>query len=165
MAFTDLTFLIFVQIGIDIAIIIVFIFLIKRLKTFTTDSSLDNGVKILETVLADADNTAARFKEQLAEKNLLINKLGKELDKKIMSINVLLNRADALLSNQIQTEDISEKPALHNSQKREIIKLAQEGRDLESIAEILSIPKGEVMLVLNLKKKINQLSRKEVASK
>ena len=161
MAFIDLKFLMFMQIGIDVAIIVVFIFLIKRLKTFKRDSSLNQGLKIFESLLTDADNTAIQFKEQLAEKNLLINKLNKELDKKIMSINVLLNRADALLSDQIQTGDAGEPPALSSSQEKEIIKLAQKGHNLESIADILSISKGEVMLVLNLKQKITQVSHKE----
>lgn len=150
MALFDLKLLIFMQIGIDVAIIVVFIFLIKRLKTFDGQSSLNQGLSIFESVLTDADKMTAQFKEQLAEKNLLINKLNKELDKKIMSINVLLNRADVLLSDQMQTGEDSASPSTH---EKEIIKLAQQGRDLESIAESLSIPKAEVMLVLKLRKK------------
>jgi len=65
----------FMQIGIDVAIIVVFIFLIKRLKTFKRDSSVNQGLKIFESLLTDADHTAIQLKEQLAEKNLLINKL------------------------------------------------------------------------------------------
>jgi hypothetical protein len=146
----------FMQIGIDAAIIVVFILLIRKLKIFKRDPSLNQGLKIFESLLTDADNTAIQFKAQLAEKNLLINKLNKELDKKILSINVLLNRADALLSNQIQTGDAGEPPVLSSSQEKEIIELAQKGHNLESIADTLSIPKGEVMLVLNLKQKVTQ---------
>ena len=153
MALFDLKFLMFMQIGIDVAIVVVFILLIKKLKTFKRDSSLNQGLTIFESLLTDADNTAIQFKEQLAEKNLLINKLNKKLDKKIMSLNVLLNRADALLSDQIQTSDAGEPSILSVSQEKEIIRLAQKGHNLESIADMLSIPKGEVMLVLNLKHK------------
>lgn len=162
MAFTELKYLIFTQIVIDIAIIVVFILLIKKLQLFNQNSALNDGLTIFESVLTDADNMAAQFKAQLAEKNHLINKLNNELEKKIMSINVLLNRADVLLSDQTQN---SEESALLGSQQEEIIKLAQAGQDLESIAERLSIPKGEVMLVLNLKKKISQMSKKEIATK
>lgn len=157
MTIIDLKLLIFVQICMDIAIIAVFIFLVKRLATVNRDSSLNNGLKIFESVLADAEKTAAQFNQQLEEKNHLINKLNKQMDKKIMSINVLLNRADALLSNHLHSADAQDQRVLPNNQEKEIIKLAEEGCDLETIADTLSIPKGEVMLVLDLKKKIEKL--------
>ncbi|MBL7179786.1 MAG: hypothetical protein ISS67_07970 [Desulfobacterales bacterium] len=157
MTIIDLKLLIFVQICMDIAIIAVFIFLVKRLATVNRDSSLNNGLKIFESVLADAEKTAAQFNQQLEEKNHLINKLNKQMDKKIMSINVLLNRADALLSNHLHSADAQDQRVLPNNQEKKIIKLAEEGYDLETIADTLSIPKGEVMLVLDLKKKIEKL--------
>ncbi len=160
MALFDLKFLMFMQIGIDVAIVVVFIFLIKRLKTFKQNSALNPGLKMFESLLTEADQTASQFKEQLAEKHLLINKLNKKLDKKIMSLNVLLNRADALLSDQIQTGDAGGAPALSVSQEKEIIRLAQKGHGLESIAEMLSISKGKVMLVLNLKQQITPPDQK-----
>jgi ATP/maltotriose-dependent transcriptional regulator MalT len=158
MAITDLKLLIFVQIGMDIAIVAVFIFLIKKLTTVNKDSSLKNGLKMFESVLADAEKTAAQFNKQLEEKKHLINKLNKQLDKKIMSINVLLNRADALLSDRLQGAAAQEHQVSSN-QEKEIIKLAADGCDSETIADTLSISRGEVLLVLDLKKKIEKLGQ------
>lgn len=161
---TDLKLLIFVQICIDFTIIIVFIFLLRRLAALNKDSSMHKGLQIFESVLTDAEKAAAQFNEQLEEKKGLINKLNTKLEQKIMSINVLLNRADALLKDHLKVGDDQKKPAISSSQEREIIKLAKEGRDLETIADTLAISKGEVMLVLDLKKKLAQLGHKEGVS-
>ena len=164
MALMELKLLIFLQLSIDIAIFIAFVLLIKRLRTFNTQPGLQNGVKIFESVLADADKTALRFKEQLEEKNNLIQSLDKKLDKKIMSINVLLNRADALIADQTAIGGDASPPLFSSRQEKEIVKLAREGRDLDHIAGALAIPKGEVKLVLDLRNKYTQLRRKEGAS-
>ncbi len=154
---TDLKLLIFVQICIDFAIIIVFIFLLRRLAALNKDSSMHKGLQIFESVLTDAEKAAAQFNRQLEEKKELINKLNTKLEQKIMSINVLLNRADALLKDHLKAGDDQKKPAVSSSQEGEIIKLAKEGRDLATIADTLAISKGEVMLVLDLKTKLAQL--------
>lgn len=160
----DLKLLIFLQICIDAGIVIAFIFFIKRLKTRNEDSPVKDGLKIFESVLADAEKTAAQFNRQLEEKNQLIHKLSRQLDQKIMSINVLLNRADAMLAGRSPAGTPLEKPLVSNRQGEEIIRLAKEGRDLDTIAETLSIPKEEVRLVLDLNKKIARLSREEGAA-
>ncbi len=157
---TDLKLLIFVQICIDFAIIIVFIFLLRRLAALNKDSSMHKGLQIFESVLTDAEKAAAQFNRQLEEKKELINELNTKLEQKIMSINVLLNRADALLKDHLKAGDDQKKPVVSSSQEREIIKLAKEGRDLATIADTLAISKGEVMLVLDLKTKIEQLGHK-----
>ncbi len=162
MAFIELKFLILTQIGIDIAIIIVFILLIRRFRHFNRDSPLLGGLRTLESLLTDAHKMSGQFKEQLEEKNRLIKKLDGQLDKKIMSLNLMLNRADTLLSNHSKTGNTIDAPAYHNNQEKEIINLAQKGRDIENIADALSIPKGEVKLVLDLKKKISQLGSTDI---
>ena len=154
---TDLKILVFVQIGIDFAIIAVFIFLLRRLAALNKDSSMQKGLQIFESVLTDAKKAAAQFNKQLEEKKELINKLNQKLEQKIMSINVLLNRADVLLKDHLQPGDAQKKPATSSSLEKEIIMLAEEGHDVEAIADTLAISKGEVMLVLDLKTKIAQL--------
>lgn len=161
---TDLKLLIFVQICIDFAIIIVFIFLLRRLAAINKDSPMKKGMQIFESVLADAEKAAAQFSRQLEEKKQLIDKLNTKLEQKIMSINVLLNRADVLLKDHLKAGDDQKKPAISSSQEKEIIKLAKEGRDLATIADTLAISKGEVMLILDLKTKIEQLGHKEGVS-
>ena len=157
MSFIELKFLIFAQIGIDIAIVIFFVFLNRKLRPLNSDKSLQKGAKLFESLLIDADKISDQLKEELKEKHKLIKGLNEKLDKRIMSLNVLLNRADALLSSYDgESSDAKDNPASLKSREKEIISLAKEGRDLEKIAQILSVPKGEVKLVLDLNKKLSR---------
>jgi cell shape-determining protein MreC len=162
MNFIELKFLILAQIGIDIAVIIVFIYLIRKLSFFKRNSSLNNGLKIYETLMTDADRISGQFKDQLEEKKHMIKKLNQQLDKRIKNLNVMLNKADALLFDN-RRYGITDHGSL-DSQKKEIIKLAKQGGNIKYIADTLSIPREEVMLVLDLKKKISQADSKEGVS-
>jgi len=162
MSFIELKFLILAQIGIDIIIIIVFIFLVRRLRYANKDKS--KVVKVFESILTDADKIAEQFKEQLEEKHHLIKRLNEQLDKRIVSLNMLLNRADILLSHGRQSAEVNDNPVSLNRQQTEVIELAKEGHRVEEIANMLSIPKGEVKLVLDLKKKLSQMGSREGVS-
>jgi len=165
MSFIDLQSLILAQIGIDIIIIIFFIFLIRRLRNSNKGKSFDKVAKIFESLLTDADKVTGRFKEQLEEKHHLIRSLNEQLDKRIISLNVLLNRADVLLSSHgKKAAEGNDNTVSLSSQQTEILGLAKEGYGVEEIANTLSIPKGEVKLVLNLKKKFSQIGSKEGVS-
>ncbi len=161
MSFIELKFLILAQIGIDIVIIIFFILLISRIKSIKKSSLPNNGIEMYESLLIDAKDMSGQFNEQLKEKDHLIKKLDEKLDEKIMSLNVLLSRVDSALSNHLDSEDIKNDPVSFNSQEEEIIKLASQGCDRDKIAHTLAIPKGEVMLVLDIRKKMVQLGQKE----
>ncbi len=143
--------LILTQIGIDIVIVSVFIVLIKRLRSVHSNSVSPTGLKEFESLLIEADKVSDRFKEQLDEKQRLIMRLTTQLDKKIMSLNVNLNRADALLHHNLTDNGDRHLVSARDSQK-EIMNLAQEGCTPEKIADTLAIPKEEVMLVLDLNK-------------
>lgn len=154
MSFIDLKFLILAQIGIDFAIVIFFVLLIRKLRPINNAKSLHKGTKMFESLLVDADKISGQLREELEEKHQLINGLNEKLDKRVMSLNVLLNRADALLSSYDRgPADAKDNPMFFKSQEKEILKLAKRGIDLEKIAQILTIPKGEVKLVLDLSKK------------
>jgi len=161
----ELKYLIVSQLSIDFAIFVVFIFLIKRLRFLDKgSSSLNSKLKIYESFLTDADNISVKFKEMLQEKKDIIKKLNEQLEKRINNLNTLLNRADALLFKHRQgNQDDYIQDSLTNHTKK-IIELAKEGFDLDYISESLVIPKEEVMLVLDLKKKISQLDSKEGVS-
>jgi len=161
MSFIELKSLLLAQIGIDIIIVVAFILLIRRLKSSHKTKSFDKVVKIFERLLTNADKIAGQFKEQLEEKHLLIRRLNEQLDKRIISLNVLLNRADILLSRRRRKVGINEKPVSLDSQQTEIIGLAKEGHQADEIATLLSIPEGEVKLVLDLKKKFSQIGNEE----
>lgn len=160
MSFMELKFLLFTQIGIDLIIVIVFIFLIKRFRHYDKSPSFEQPTKVFESLLLDAEKMAGQFKGQLEEKHRLIQNLNEQLDKRIISLNVLLNRADALLSSQDEVGvESKEKSAATEGQQTEIIKLAGEGKSAEKIAQTLSIPQGEVRLVLDLKKKFSRMAK------
>ncbi len=161
MPFIELKFLVLAQIGIDIAILIAFIFLVRRLRHPNKEKPFDKAIKIFESLLTDADNIAGQFKEQLEEKHHLIKKLNEQLDKRIISLNLMLNRADALLSSHGKdAAALNGNPVPPGIQQAEIMELAKKGRNLEEIAHLLSVPKGEVKLVLDLKEKLSQIDNK-----
>ncbi len=165
MSLMELKFLILAQIGIDIIIVVVFVFLIRRLRHVNKTNPLHKGVKMFESLLTDADRVAGQFKEQLEEKHRLVNRLSEQLDKRIISVNVLLNRADVLLSSlPKEGNDAGDKPISTSTRQAEILELANQGRNSQEIAGILSIPKEEVKLVLDLKKKLSQIGHEEGAS-
>lgn len=164
MNFMALKYLILLQIAIDFAIFVVFIFLIIRLRSFNKDSSLNEKLKRYESLLTDAADMSVRFNEMLQEKKDIVTKVNEHLDKRIKSLHAMLNRTDALLFNhRLSNQDDSVQNTLKNHNE-EIIKLAQEGFDPDYIADNLFISKEEVMLVLDLKKKISKIDRKEVVS-
>ena len=74
---------------------------------------------------------------------------------KIMQLDVSFHRQG--------NQDGHFQDSLKNHTKK-IVELAKEGFDLDYISESLVIPKEEVMLVLDLKKKISQLDSKEGVS-
>jgi Family of unknown function (DUF6115) len=158
----ELKLLIMAQIGIDLIIVIVFIILLKRLRHLDSGRSFDKPAKAFESLLVDADKMALQFKGQLEEKHRLIQGLNEQLDRRIISLKVLLNRADILLSSPSGGDEESKGgETSHEGQQTEMIKLAKEGHSVEKIAQILSIPKGEVKLVLDLKNKFSRLSKTE----
>jgi hypothetical protein len=165
MNFIELKHLILLQLSIDFAIFVVFIFLIRRLRSLDKgSSSLNTKLKMYESFLTDADNTSVKFKGMLQEKKDIIKNLNEQLEKRIKSLNTLLNRTETLLFKHRQNDqDGYVQDSLKNHTKK-IVELAKKGFDLDYIAESLVIPKEEVMLVLDLKKKICQLDPKEDVS-
>jgi len=162
MNFIELKHLIFLQLAIDFGIFVVFIFLIRRLRYLDKgSSSLNAKLKMYESFLTDADNTSVKFKGMLQEKKDIIKNLNEQLEKRIKSLNTLLNRTETLLFKHRQSDqDGYVQDSLKNHTKK-IVELAKEGFDLDYIAESLAIPKEEVVLVLDLKKKISQLDSKK----
>ena len=151
MEFIDLKFLILTQIGIDVVIIIVFILLIKKTGFFKKDSTLNKSLKLYESMLSDASRISEQFKKQLDEKKHMIKMINQNMEERITSLNVMLNRTDALLFHNRQYDNM-DMGSLDN-QKKEILKLEKQGHSSEQIADILSIPRETVMLVMDIKKK------------
>jgi hypothetical protein len=113
-------------------------------------------VEMLEPLVKESQKSALIFDNQIKEKKRLIKELNDALDSRIISINLLLSRSDAL-HKKIQAE--KSQPDLNLSsntvfdQQNQIIEMYNQNCDVDSIAERLSIPKGEVLLVIDLKKR------------
>ena len=128
-------------------------------------------IEMLQPLVQESKNTAQSFESQIKEKKEIISKLNDALDNRIININLLLSRADALhgkidarLKSQQReqwqprpsmpaTDSTSQNRAL-NDQQNEILDLYHQGTDVQTIASTLNLPKGEVQLVVDLKAKL-----------
>lgn len=121
---------------------------------------------LLEPLVTESRKAASSFDEQIREKRKLSRDLNDALDTRIISINLLLSRADSLQKKledrqvTIQQAVPGLSPAITPSrasnvldQQNQIIDLYHQGENVDTIAEKLSIPKGEVQLVIDLKEK------------
>ncbi|MCF6248229.1 MAG: hypothetical protein L3J69_12840 [Desulfobacula sp.] len=143
-----------------------------------TSGSAVKIMELLEPLVTESRNTAISFESQIKEKKRLIKELNEALDARIISINLLLSRADAqqkkledrqssISCQQTIPDDfvsqvsarISQQVSQHASlapvddQQNQILDLYNRNIDIDSIAQKLSIPIGEVKLVVDLKEK------------
>lgn len=164
MSYLELKILIGGLIAVDVAIVVIFIFLVKKLKDFGKRLALDKEIGLFESLIADSREIASEFTDQLESKHHLIKGLNERLDSRISGLNVLLNRADALMSVYGGHEGNHPSPHVDPAAKNAaVLSLAKEGRSVEEIEETLSIPKGEAKLLLELNEKLSKL-RNESAS-
>jgi flagellar motility protein MotE (MotC chaperone) len=121
--------------------------------------------EMIEPILEASKDAAMEFERLVQEKQTLTRKLDQSLDSKIISINLLLSRANTLYT-QLENQHNSLLNALPKGgsalfqqetdvldQQQRIIDLYYQKMDVDTIAERLSIPKGEVALVIDLKEK------------
>jgi hypothetical protein len=126
---------------------------------------LTEASEIIEPILEASKSAAMEFERLVQEKQTLTRKLDQSLDSKIISINLLLSRANTLYS-QLENQHKSLLNALPKGgsaffqketnlldQQQRIIDLYYQKMDVDTIAERLSIPKREVSLVIDLKEK------------
>lgn len=151
MEIIDIHTLVGVLIVIDFFLFAFILLLLKRSRQVNRNATLDEELKTFEALVREADNTAEQFKKQLQEKHKAVNELNARLDKRIHSLNILINRADAAVSRYAAppVEDNSASPG-GGYRQAEILKLAENGYSIEDIASRLSIQRGEVTLVLNM---------------
>ena len=162
MALLELKLLIVAQIVIDLIILALFFYLMRKFRSVRQGAMAGKWAELFEGLLSDADRVADEFKTQLEEKHRLIRRLNEQLDRRIISLNLLLNRSHVVLSSLRDKGDgAPPMPLSIVNQQAEIIKMASEGHGTEEIAKALSIPEGEVRLVLDLRKKLSQWDEKE----
>jgi len=162
MSLIELKLLILALIGIDVIVIVVFVFLIIKFINLNNNKSLKVAVKMLESLLNDADKITGEFKEQLIGKHDFIRQFNEQLDKKIMDLTRLLDRADSYhYSHGIGPSENDNGTYFGADKQKEILEMAEKGRKVEEIANLLSLPIEEVKLVLDLSKKYPQAGNKE----
>lgn len=144
--------------GIDLLIILFILYYLRNIRAGIREEVFR---QVLETVteniapfLNDAEKTAATFDRQIREKQTLIKAINEKLDARIISLNLLLKRSESHISPGAISS--KEKPHVYDQQQA-ILDLYETGLDNESISKKLSMPKGEVDLVINLKKKFVSL--------
>jgi hypothetical protein len=159
----EIKYLIVALIGIDIVFFVFFIVLIKRLSSLRRNRIFGKETQMFESLIKDADKMAGQFVSQLKAKNQFINRLNEQLDSRIASLNILLNRSSVLLSSYNHPKKSDKAlPGSPSSRRSEILALAGDGYDITEISKKLSLSKGEVMLVLNLNKTTHRLDNKKV---
>ncbi len=137
----------------------------------TALASARDVMALLEPLVRESKEAALDFDELIHEKKKISKKLNDALDSRIISINLLLSRASVLqksLEEELrqfrhsqpdyppQTVSSQLVPAREPDvldQQNQIIDLYYQQMDINTIAEQLSIPKGEVQLVIDLKEK------------
>lgn len=128
-------------------------------KDHSPEKSVEQIVDLLDPILKEAESAASVFESQIIEKKQIIKQLNEKLDSRIISLNLLLNRADACLSGSVTSEmEGAGEPAINDVQDS-ILKLYKDGLDAEEISRQLSVSKKEVDLVIRLKKKFIALEQ------
>lgn len=147
-----------VHLVIDFLLVVFFVFYLRSLKAKMQDDSSRESVRriiaIIEPVVKDARETAETFEKQIAEKKRLISDLNRNLDNRIISLNLLANRAEACC--RFEPENPGGETSHVYEQQNAILELHEKGLESTEIASKLSLPRGEVDLVIDLKKKMRQ---------
>ena len=137
-----------------------------------SDTALDI-MELLEPLVKDSRDAAIQFDEQIKDKKRLIKSLNDALDSRIININLLLSRADAMqkkieerqaesgrmLADLSREETVVVSAGALENQQHQILKMYHQSYDIDTIAQELSIPRGEVQLVVDLKKKFLEMEK------
>ena len=156
-------FWVIVQVVVDLLLIILFIVFMRQLKAIRAKratSGVEPLPRVLEPLLKEAEKVAGQFEAQLKEKQRLVKKLNEYLDNRIISLNLLLSRAEVCLaSHDKESMEENRSPRHVYDLQQEIIALGVKGLAPQEIANRMGISQGEVTLVLELKKKFQEMEK------
>ncbi|MBW1750766.1 MAG: hypothetical protein JRJ37_08740 [Deltaproteobacteria bacterium] len=143
------------QLVLDLFLLILIVLFIRTfkfgLRKTAAQEASRNVITLMEPLLKEAQRTANAFDEQLKEKNELVRSVNEQLDSKIISLNLLMNRAEANLPPS-GTQGQSNPNHVYDQQAA-ILAMYRDNYDSDAIAQRLSLPRGEVDLVIDLKQK------------
>jgi hypothetical protein len=150
------------QMAVDVTMVFLVVYFLRSLRSGSfRDVTKETGthiIQMLEPLIRDADSTAKSFEKQLKEKKRLINHLNESLDGRIIGLNLLLNRTDALFNSDFRGSVSANGKHVFDQQKA-ILEQFNKGHDAATAARTLSIPKNEVEIVYDLKQKFLSLEQ------
>ncbi len=145
---------------VELILVFMILFYLKNMKTSirkdVSRQAVEHVLDMIEPLLKEANDTAQMFDHQIKEKNHLIKNINDKLDSRIISLNLLLNRSETYLAEG-NGYSINENDHVYD-QQQSVIDMYDRGINSEDIASKLSMPRGEVDLVINLKKKFVSLA-------
>ena len=145
----------------DLVLVFLMIYFLRCFRAGIPKDASNEAVKriigILEPLLKEADATARAFERQLKEKHRIIRHLNERLDTRIISLNLLLNRAEARHSGGTSAP-VPPQSDVYEQQKA-IVDLFDKGDDAETVARKLALPRREVEMVFNLKQKFLKIEQ------
>ena len=160
-------FWVIVQVLVDLLLIIFFIVLMRQCragKVRQESSGIAAFPQVLESFLKEAEKVAGQFEIQLKEKQRLVRRLNEQLDSRIISLNLLLNRAEVCLASHEKESGGENKQYKHvYDLQQEIIDCGEKGLSQQEIANRVGISEGEVRLVLELKRKFTEMEGSSTA--
>jgi hypothetical protein len=154
------------QMVIDLVLVLLVVYFLRFFRTALPKDASGEAVKrvigMLEPLLKEADATAKAFERQLKEKNRIIQQLNERLDSRIISLNLLLNRAETCQKSG-EVSGVQAHSDVYDQQKA-IVDLFNRGHDAKAVAGKLALPKREVEMVFNLKRKFLKIEQDLPAS-
>jgi uncharacterized membrane protein len=160
---TPIEIWVIMQIVIDLCLIILFIIIVGQLRAARgrpKSFRLEQVTKAVEPVLKEAQEVAKQFETQLKEKQRIVKRLNERMDSRIISLNLLVTRTEGCLGSggNVSGDKATFQRDVFDLQQQ-IMRLSEKGLDAPHIADRLAVSKGEVTLVLDLKKKFLEIER------
>lgn len=148
--------------AVDVVMVFLVVYFLRSLRSGSSrNATKETGTRIiqmLEPLIRDAESTAKSFEKQLKEKKRLISHLNESLDGRIISLNLLLNRTDAVFASDFRGSVSGDRKHVFDQQEA-ILEQFNKGHDAATTAQTLSIPKNEVEMVYDLKQKFLALEQ------
>jgi len=149
------------QMVIDLVLVLLIVYFLRYFRAGiprdATNEAVERIIGMLEPLLKEADATAKAFERQLKEKHRIVHQLNERLDTRIISLNLLLNRAETKHCSG-ETMSVQSQSDVYDQQKA-IVELFNKGHNAEAVAKKLALPRREVEMVFDLKQKFLKIEQ------
>ena len=155
MPFADLSDIVLVLVLMDVLIVIVFVVFLWKSRTLNIEEDLQKKIKVFESLLGDVDHMSIHLEKNMAEKYLFLKQLNEKIDQRVARLQKLLEKADktiVAMENNERPITSGKKALTELNQEDQILQMVNDGVEMEEIAGRLSIPRGTVKLVMELKR-------------